>query len=78
MLADLQTIIIRKKQEMGLNNQDIAEEIGLCERSVINKIRTGDWNRDELIKLFSLLHMTDAEILKTMRKTRYRVKVVKT
>lgn len=76
MLADLQTIIIRKKQEMGLNNQDIAEEIGLCERSVINKIQTGDWNRDELIKLFSLLRMTDAEILKTMRKTKYRVKVV--
>ena len=76
MQADLKNLIAHKKLYMGLTNKDIAQGMNLSERSIVTKINTGDWSRDELIRLFDLLKLTDEEILLVMRKRKYIVKVV--
>ena len=76
MQSDLKSLIAHKKLDMSLTNKDIAEEMNMHVNSVNSKIKTGDWSRDELIRLFDLLKMTDEEILMVMRKRKYVVKVV--
>lgn len=71
MLDDLQKLIEHRKIELAMYNRDIAEAMGLCENTINSKIRTGDWSRRELIKLFNILQMTDEEILLCMRKQKY-------
>lgn len=71
MLDDLQKLIEHRKIELAMYNRDIAEAMGLCENTINSKIRTGDWSRRELIKLFNILQMTDEEILMCMRKQKY-------
>ena len=77
MQADLRNLIAHKKVDMGLTNRDIAEGMHMHVNSVNSKVKTGDWSRDELIRLFDLLKMTDEEILLVMRKQKYIMKVVK-
>lgn len=76
MQADLKSLIAHKKLDMGLTNKDIAAEMHMHVNSVNTKVKTGDWSRDELIRLFDLLKLTDEEILMVMRKQKYVVKVV--
>lgn len=76
MKSDLKNLIAHKKLDMGLTNKDIAQGMNLSERSIVTKINTGDWSRDELIRLFDMLKLTDEEILMVMRKQKYIVKVV--
>ena len=76
MQSDLKNLIAHKKLDMGLTNKDIAQGMNLSERSIVTKINTGDWSRDELIRLFDMLKLTDEEILMVMRKQKYIVKVV--
>lgn len=76
MQSDLKSLIAHKKLYMGLTNKDIAEEMHMHVNSVNSKIKTGDWSREELIRLFDLLKLTDEEILMVMRKQKYIVKVV--
>ena len=71
MLDDLQKLIEHRKIELAMYNRYIAEAMGLCENTINSKIRTGDWSRRELIKLFNILQMTDEEILMCMRKQKY-------
>ena len=71
MLDDLQKLIEHRKIELAMYNRDIAEAMGLCENTINSKIRSGEWSRRELIKLFNILQMTDEEILLCMRKQKY-------
>lgn len=68
MKTDLQKLIVEKRYEFRIRQEDLAEAVGVTPQALRKKIKESNFGRAELIQLFDVLKFSSDEILKVMKK----------